>query len=106
MMMSVAEPVNSAPSWHDLPKVVKVEQGHVAELPCVASSYPLSTYTWSKDDVVITSAQARVERKGGNLLLKTALVRDSGRYTCTVTNSLGTKSIYINLVVTGEKYYS
>ncbi|KAK2144481.1 hypothetical protein LSH36_752g02042 [Paralvinella palmiformis] len=66
-----------------------------AELPCVASSYPLSTYTWSKDDVVITSAQARVERKGGNLLLKTALVRDSGRYTCTCISFAAPLSAYV-----------
>ncbi len=44
----------------------------------------------------------RVKQLGGTLIIREALVNDSGKYLCVVRNSVGTESVETVLTVTGK----
>lgn len=101
-LVTPADPVKSRPSMEVRVRVVETEIGREVELPCVASGFPLPAYSWRKDGVgVVLRTPARVSQKGGNLVLAAAGLGDSGTYTCTANNSLGTQTATVQLSVTG-----
>ena len=102
MCPMLADPVNSTPSQEVAMTRVTVHQGEPAELPCVASGFPLPTYSWSRDGDVISSTQERVVRAGGNLVFRQTMVSDSGTYTCVARNDIGQTSSSVTLSITGR----
>jgi hypothetical protein len=44
----------------------------------------------------------RVKQVGGTLIIREAMVEDSGKYLCMVNNSVGGESVETVLTVTGE----
>ena len=49
------------------------------------SSYPLPTYTWSKDGQALTFDSRRtLDRYTGNIVLNPVIQSDEGNYSCTV----------------------
>ena len=45
----------------------------------------------------------RVKQVGGTLIIREAMVEDSGKYLCMVNNSVGGESVETVLTVTGER---
>ncbi|XP_044249295.1 cell adhesion molecule Dscam1 isoform X4 [Drosophila takahashii] len=104
----ITEPVGSvAPkvdvkdriTWLDKP------QGQALNLLCPAQSYPMPAYRWYKFIEGTTRKQAvvlndRVKQVSGTLIIKDAVVEDSGKYLCVVNNSVGGESVETVLTVT------
>ncbi|XP_017132752.1 Down syndrome cell adhesion molecule-like protein Dscam2 isoform X39 [Drosophila elegans] len=104
----ITEPVGSvAPkvdvkdriTWLDKPR------GQALSLLCPAQSYPMPAYRWYKFIEGTTRKQAvvlndRVKQVSGTLIIKDAVVEDSGKYLCVVNNSVGGESVETVLTVT------
>ncbi|XP_032572885.1 Down syndrome cell adhesion molecule-like protein Dscam2 isoform X16 [Drosophila sechellia] len=104
----ITEPVGSvAPkvdvkdriTWLDKP------MGQALSLLCPAQSYPMPAYRWYKFIEGTTRKQAvvlndRVKQVSGTLIIKDAVVEDSGKYLCVVNNSVGGESVETVLTVT------
>ncbi|XP_070134562.1 cell adhesion molecule Dscam1 isoform X12 [Drosophila bipectinata] len=104
----ITEPVGSvAPkvdvkdriTWLDKP------EGQALNLLCPAQSYPMPAYRWYKFIEGTTRKQAvvlndRVKQVSGTLIIKDAVVDDSGKYLCVVNNSVGGESVETVLTVT------
>ncbi|XP_070066218.1 cell adhesion molecule Dscam1 isoform X15 [Drosophila virilis] len=104
----ITEPVGSvAPkvdvkdriTWLDKPT------GQALNLLCPAQSYPMPAYRWYKFIEGTTRKQAvvlndRVKQVSGTLIIKDAVVEDSGKYLCVVNNSVGGESVETVLTVT------
>nr|NP_001036485.1 down syndrome cell adhesion molecule 1, isoform BB [Drosophila melanogaster]ABI31036.1 down syndrome cell adhesion molecule 1, isoform BB [Drosophila melanogaster] len=104
----ITEPVGSvAPkvdvkdriTWLDKP------MGQALSLLCPAQSYPMPVYRWYKFIEGTTRKQAvvlndRVKQVSGTLIIKDAVVEDSGKYLCVVNNSVGGESVETVLTVT------
>nr|XP_036670185.1 Down syndrome cell adhesion molecule-like protein Dscam2 isoform X45 [Drosophila suzukii] len=104
----ITEPVGSvAPkvdvkdriTWLDKPR------GQALNLLCPAQSYPMPAYRWYKFIEGTTRKQAvvlndRVKQVSGTLIIKDAVVEDSGKYLCVVNNSVGGESVETVLTVT------
>ncbi|XP_070851155.1 cell adhesion molecule Dscam1 isoform X41 [Drosophila suzukii] len=104
----ITEPVGSvAPkvdvkdriNWLDKPR------GQALNLLCPAQSYPMPAYRWYKFIEGTTRKQAvvlndRVKQVSGTLIIKDAVVEDSGKYLCVVNNSVGGESVETVLTVT------
>ncbi|XP_058460396.1 cell adhesion molecule Dscam2 isoform X45 [Malaya genurostris] len=74
-------------------------------LLCPAQSYPVPIYRWYKYIEGTTRKQAvvlneRVKQVSGTLIIKDAVVDDSGKYLCVVNNSVGGESVETVLTVT------
>ncbi|XP_043867018.1 Down syndrome cell adhesion molecule-like protein Dscam2 isoform X48 [Drosophila mojavensis] len=104
----ITEPVGSVP-----PKISIGERRKDAEVPvhgdlsifCPAQSYPVPAYRWYKFIEGTTRKQAvvlndRVKQVSGTLIIKDAVVEDSGKYLCVVNNSVGGESVETVLTVT------
>ncbi|XP_013118509.2 cell adhesion molecule Dscam2 isoform X19 [Stomoxys calcitrans] len=86
-------------SWVDKPL------GADLSLLCPAQSYPMPFYRWYKFIEGTTRKQAvvlndRVKQVSGTLIIKDAVVEDSGKYLCVVNNSVGGESVETVLTVT------
>ncbi|KAL9920277.1 Down syndrome cell adhesion molecule 1 isoform 9-T9 [Glossina fuscipes fuscipes] len=86
-------------NWIDKP------QGRDFNLLCPAQSYPMPAYRWYKFIDGTTRKQAvilndRVKQVSGTLIIKDAVVEDSGKYLCVVNNSVGGESVETVLTVT------
>ncbi|KRF98097.1 uncharacterized protein Dwil_GK22019, isoform BH [Drosophila willistoni] len=104
----ITEPVGSV-----APKVNKKDEfshdsiglmGTIA-IQCPAQSYPVPFYRWYKFIEGTTRKQAvvlndRVKQVSGTLIIKDAVVEDSGKYLCVVNNSVGGESVETVLTVT------
>ncbi|XP_033248030.1 Down syndrome cell adhesion molecule-like protein Dscam2 isoform X25 [Drosophila miranda] len=104
----ITEPVGSvAPkvdvkdriTWLDKP------QSQALSLLCPAQSYPVPSNRWYKFIEGTTRKQAvvlndRVKQVSGTLIIKDAVVEDSGKYLCVVNNSVGGESVETVLTVT------
>ena len=101
--MMLLDSVNSAPDVKDSLTTVAVRRGTRAELPCVASAFPLPRYSWTKDETAVGADGGRFQQLDGNLVIDGATVADGGEYLCTAENSLGRKSIIVKLIVTGQQ---
>ncbi|XP_053683718.1 cell adhesion molecule Dscam2 [Sabethes cyaneus] len=74
-------------------------------LLCPAQSYPMPVFRWYKYIEGTTRKQAvvlneRVKQVSGTLIIKDAVVDDSGKYLCVVNNSVGGESVETVLTVT------
>nr|NP_001036501.1 down syndrome cell adhesion molecule 1, isoform AA [Drosophila melanogaster]ABI31052.1 down syndrome cell adhesion molecule 1, isoform AA [Drosophila melanogaster] len=74
-------------------------------LLCPAQSYPIPAFRWYKFIEGTTRKQAvvlndRVKQVSGTLIIKDAVVEDSGKYLCVVNNSVGGESVETVLTVT------
>ncbi|KAG4065278.1 hypothetical protein HA402_012720, partial [Bradysia odoriphaga] len=74
-------------------------------LLCPAQSYPVPVFRWYKFIEGTTRKQAvvlndRVKQVSGTLIIKDAVVEDSGKYLCVVNNSVGGESVETVLTVT------
>ncbi|KRJ98245.1 dscam, isoform N [Drosophila yakuba] len=72
---------------------------------CPAQSYPVPAFRWYKFIEGTTRKQAvvlndRVKQVSGTLIIKDAVVDDSGKYLCVVNNSVGGESVETVLTVT------
>ncbi|XP_031640132.1 Down syndrome cell adhesion molecule-like protein Dscam2 isoform X21 [Contarinia nasturtii] len=104
----ITEPVTSvAPkmtSGDDLKRMKVAGQEKVALL-CPAQSFPIGAFRWYKFIEGTTRKQAvvlndRVKQVSGTLIIKDAVIDDSGKYLCVVNNSVGGESVETVLTVT------
>ncbi|XP_039227510.1 Down syndrome cell adhesion molecule-like protein Dscam2 isoform X49 [Drosophila yakuba] len=104
----ITEPVGSvAPKVEIKDKVgIFLAKSNVSlALLCPAQSYPIPAFRWYKFIEGTTRKQAvvlndRVKQVSGTLIIKDAVVDDSGKYLCVVNNSVGGESVETVLTVT------
>nr|XP_017031911.1 Down syndrome cell adhesion molecule-like protein Dscam2 isoform X17 [Drosophila kikkawai] len=98
---SVAPRVNKKDGFsHD-----SIRRGQTIAIFCPAQAYPVPFYRWYKFIEGTTRKQAvvlndRVKQVSGTLIIKDAVVEDSGKYLCVVNNSVGGESVETVLTVT------
>ncbi|XP_043064020.1 Down syndrome cell adhesion molecule-like protein Dscam2 isoform X24 [Drosophila ficusphila] len=98
---SVAPRVNKKDGFsHD-----SIRRGRTIAIFCPAQAYPVPFYRWYKFIEGTTRKQAvvlsdRVKQVSGTLIIKDAVVEDSGKYLCVVNNSVGGESVETVLTVT------
>ncbi|XP_034653890.1 Down syndrome cell adhesion molecule-like protein Dscam2 isoform X6 [Drosophila subobscura] len=81
------------------------DAGSSQTLLCPAQAYPAPFFRWYKFIEGTTRKQAvvlndRVKQVSGTLIIKDAVVEDSGKYLCVVNNSVGGESVETVLTVT------
>ncbi|XP_059225639.1 cell adhesion molecule Dscam2 isoform X2 [Stomoxys calcitrans] len=104
----ITEPIGSVPpkvSIDDEIANARAYVNHSLSLKCPAQSYPIPYYRWYKFIEGTTRKQAvvlndRVKQVSGTLIIKDAVVEDSGKYLCVVNNSVGGESVETVLTVT------
>nr|NP_001246179.1 down syndrome cell adhesion molecule 1, isoform BU [Drosophila melanogaster]AFH07934.1 down syndrome cell adhesion molecule 1, isoform BU [Drosophila melanogaster] len=104
----ITEPIASVGprllSGNDI-KVLQFSASQASTLLCPAQSYPVPVFRWYKFIEGTTRKQAvvlndRVKQVSGTLIIKDAVVEDSGKYLCVVNNSVGGESVETVLTVT------
>ncbi|XP_037715238.1 Down syndrome cell adhesion molecule-like protein Dscam2 isoform X26 [Drosophila subpulchrella] len=104
----ITEPVGfKAPSFPSVASTFTIQtpQNSTLALTCEAQSYPVPIFRWYKFIEGTTRKQAvvlndRVKQVSGTLIIKDAVVEDSGKYLCVVNNSVGGESVETVLTVT------
>ncbi|XP_034653897.1 Down syndrome cell adhesion molecule-like protein Dscam2 isoform X12 [Drosophila subobscura] len=104
----ITEPVGSvAPkiSVGERLKDAGAQSNETFTLFCPAQAYPVPFFRWYKFIEGTTRKQAvvlndRVKQVSGTLIIKDAVVEDSGKYLCVVNNSVGGESVETVLTVT------
>ncbi|KRF98057.1 uncharacterized protein Dwil_GK22019, isoform T [Drosophila willistoni] len=103
----ITEPISSsAPKTPALvQKPLELQQARSISLLCPAQGYPAPSFRWYKFIEGTTRKQAvvlndRVKQVSGTLIIKDAVVEDSGKYLCVVNNSVGGESVETVLTVT------
>uniref|UniRef100_A0A6P4ESS1 Down syndrome cell adhesion molecule-like protein Dscam2 isoform X17 n=1 Tax=Drosophila rhopaloa TaxID=1041015 RepID=A0A6P4ESS1_DRORH len=104
----ITEPVGfKAPSFPSVASTFTIQtpQNTDLALTCEAQSYPVPIFRWYKFIEGTTRKQAvvlndRVKQVSGTLIIKDAVVEDSGKYLCVVNNSVGGESVETVLTVT------
>lgn len=94
---------NVKPRITDSRRHIRVGQGQVVEIPCASEGYPVPTYKWYKKDLgrlTPVHIGQRVMQLDGTLVIQDTVVHDSGRYICTVNNTVGVESAETDLLVT------
>nr|XP_017031947.1 Down syndrome cell adhesion molecule-like protein Dscam2 isoform X50 [Drosophila kikkawai] len=103
----ITEPISSSPPKINAltykPNVVDFTA--TTALLCPAQGYPSPSFRWYKFIEGTTRKQAvvlndRVKQVSGTLIIKDAVVEDSGKYLCVVNNSVGGESVETVLTVT------
>ncbi|XP_052841679.1 cell adhesion molecule Dscam2 isoform X10 [Drosophila gunungcola] len=85
--------------------LIRVPKMGSVTLMCPAQAYPVPFFRWYKFIEGTTRKQAvvlndRVKQVSGTLIIKDAVVEDSGKYLCVVNNSVGGESVETVLTVT------
>uniref|UniRef100_A0AAG5D0N3 Down syndrome cell adhesion molecule-like protein Dscam2 n=1 Tax=Anopheles atroparvus TaxID=41427 RepID=A0AAG5D0N3_ANOAO len=103
----ITEPIGSkAPSFgSNIMTYLDVNVSSSVALLCQAQAYPVPIFKWykylegtqQKKAVVLDE---RVKQVSGTLIIKDAVVDDSGKYLCVVNNSVGGESVETVLTVT------
>ncbi|XP_017961144.1 Down syndrome cell adhesion molecule-like protein Dscam2 isoform X26 [Drosophila navojoa] len=104
----ITEPVGSvAPRVNKQDGLTRdsIRVGRTVAIFCPAQAYPVPWYRWYKFIEGTTRKQAvvlndRVKQVSGTLIIKDAVVEDSGKYLCVVNNSVGGESVETVLTVT------
>nr|XP_036670164.1 Down syndrome cell adhesion molecule-like protein Dscam2 isoform X24 [Drosophila suzukii] len=104
----ITEPVGSVAPKVDIKDEInyaRVALDHSLAIVCPAQSYPVPVFRWYKFIEGTTRKQAvvlndRVKQVSGTLIIKDAVVEDSGKYLCVVNNSVGGESVETVLTVT------
>ena len=89
---------------------VTVAVGNSFTLSCTSRGSPPDTFTWMKDcnvidpqpNVVTLVHDTTFANFQTNYTISNVTTSDSGTYTCTVTNPIGSDDKTISVVVTGE----
>lgn len=76
--------VDAAPVITRQPNALTVTEGALAVLSIVVTGSPTPTFQWSKNGVAVSGATANT------FVITASKASDTGSYTCTVTNALGT----------------
>ncbi|XP_030381731.1 Down syndrome cell adhesion molecule-like protein Dscam2 isoform X2 [Scaptodrosophila lebanonensis] len=104
----ITEPIGSVPPKVSIEVEVAGARGYLGKsisLKCPAQSFPVPSYRWYKFIEGTTRKQAvvlndRVKQVSGTLIIRDAVVEDSGKYLCVVNNSVGGESVETVLTVT------
>ncbi|XP_036333495.1 Down syndrome cell adhesion molecule-like protein Dscam2 isoform X3 [Rhagoletis pomonella] len=105
----ITEPLGSvAPKILDINDkflLMQVKLGHSFSMQCPCQAFPVPIVRWYKFIEGTTRKQAvilneRVKQVSGTLIIKDAVVEDSGKYLCVVNNSVGGESVETVLTVT------
>ncbi|EAT37388.1 AAEL010606-PA [Aedes aegypti] len=103
----ITEPISSTPPKTPslMQKPVEVNPSTDTALLCLAQGFPAPNFRWYKYIEGTTRKQAvvlneRVKQVSGTLIIKDAVVDDSGKYLCVVNNSVGGESVETVLTVT------
>ncbi|XP_039227507.1 Down syndrome cell adhesion molecule-like protein Dscam2 isoform X44 [Drosophila yakuba] len=104
----ITEPVGSVAPKVDMQDKFGVnirQSNNSLNLLCKAQGYPMPAFRWYKFIEGTTRKQAvvlndRVKQVSGTLIIKDAVVDDSGKYLCVVNNSVGGESVETVLTVT------
>ncbi|XP_017132756.1 Down syndrome cell adhesion molecule-like protein Dscam2 isoform X43 [Drosophila elegans] len=104
----ITEPVGSVAPKVDMQDKFGVNirvSRNTLNLLCKAQGYPMPAFRWYKFIEGTTRKQAvvlndRVKQVSGTLIIKDAVVEDSGKYLCVVNNSVGGESVETVLTVT------
>ncbi|XP_069489459.1 leucine-rich repeats and immunoglobulin-like domains protein 2 [Ambystoma mexicanum] len=78
-----------------------VSRGETAVLQCIAGGSPPPRLNWTKDDGPLTVTERHFFAAGNQLLIIVdAGLEDAGKYTCIMSNTLGTERghIYLNVI--------
>ena len=89
---------------------VTVNVGEPLTLNCTSENSPPDTFTWRKDNDPVMESTDTVERVynsnsavfTANYFIAAVNASDSGIYTCTITNPIGSDSASITVVVIGK----
>ena len=93
------------------PSTMTINVGDPLMLSCTSQGSPPDTFTWRKDNdptVPLSTSVTAVDHTStsavfrANYSIDSITTRDSGTYTCTVTNPIGSNSATITVVVTGK----
>uniref|UniRef100_A0A8C5LR35 Leucine rich repeats and immunoglobulin like domains 2 n=1 Tax=Leptobrachium leishanense TaxID=445787 RepID=A0A8C5LR35_9ANUR len=77
-----------------------VKRGETAVLQCIAGGSPAPRLNWTKDDGPLQVTERHFFVAGNQLLIIVdAGPEDAGKYTCSMSNTLGTERGHINLYV-------
>nr|XP_044249305.1 Down syndrome cell adhesion molecule-like protein Dscam2 isoform X14 [Drosophila takahashii] len=98
---SVSPKINTGEDF----KHLKGKSSQALSILCPAQGYPQPFFRWYKFIEGTTRKQAvvlndRVKQVSGTLIIKDAVVEDSGKYLCVVNNSVGGESVETVLTVT------
>nr|XP_036670184.1 Down syndrome cell adhesion molecule-like protein Dscam2 isoform X44 [Drosophila suzukii] len=104
----ITEPVGSVGpkvDMHDKMDFTIRSSNKSLNLFCKAQGFPMPAFRWYKFIEGTTRKQAvvlndRVKQVSGTLIIKDAVVEDSGKYLCVVNNSVGGESVETVLTVT------
>ncbi|XP_043064021.1 Down syndrome cell adhesion molecule-like protein Dscam2 isoform X25 [Drosophila ficusphila] len=105
----ITEPIGSVPpkinNINDKFQLVQVQLESDFSMQCPGQAYPVPVVRWYKFIEGTTRKQAvvlsdRVKQVSGTLIIKDAVVEDSGKYLCVVNNSVGGESVETVLTVT------
>ncbi|XP_034653891.1 Down syndrome cell adhesion molecule-like protein Dscam2 isoform X7 [Drosophila subobscura] len=104
----ITEPVGSVAPKISVENRLKNAEARLADtftLFCPGQAYPVPFFRWYKFIEGTTRKQAvvlndRVKQVSGTLIIKDAVVEDSGKYLCVVNNSVGGESVETVLTVT------
>ena len=95
----------------DTPSIVTVNLVSYPTLSCTSQGSPPDTFTWRKDNdptVLQSTSITAVDHTNtsamfrANYSIDSVTASDSGTYTCTVTNPIGSDSATITAVVIGK----
>jgi len=89
--------------------VVEANIGHLVQISCTSRGSPPDTFTWMKDGVPITESATNTITTithdntsavfRSDLTINRFLAINSGTYTCTVTNPIGSDSKNITVTI-------
>ncbi|XP_055593982.1 cell adhesion molecule Dscam2 isoform X31 [Uranotaenia lowii] len=104
----ITEPIGSkSPSFSNdaVTVAVRTHRNSSTALTCQAQAFPVPIFRWYKYIEGTTRKQAvvlddRVKQVSGTLIIKDAVVDDSGKFLCVVNNSVGGESVETVLTVT------
>nr|NP_001246171.1 down syndrome cell adhesion molecule 1, isoform BL [Drosophila melanogaster]AFH07926.1 down syndrome cell adhesion molecule 1, isoform BL [Drosophila melanogaster] len=104
----ITEPISGAAPRVALIQKTNIEYvrlGEIVSIMCPAQGFPVPAFRWYKFIEGTTRKQAvvlndRVKQVSGTLIIKDAVVEDSGKYLCVVNNSVGGESVETVLTVT------
>ncbi|XP_033154243.1 Down syndrome cell adhesion molecule-like protein Dscam2 isoform X45 [Drosophila simulans] len=105
----ITEPIGSVPpkinNINDKFQLMQVKLESSFAMQCPGQAYPVPVVRWYKFIEGTTRKQAvvlndRVKQVSGTLIIKDAVVEDSGKYLCVVNNSVGGESVETVLTVT------
>ena len=103
--VNVATPVIDTPS----PSNITIGVGSIVTLSCISHDSPPDVFTWRKDDgpVVESTSITAVTHTSTSAVFNASYsidnitTSDSGMYTCTVTNPIGSDSANFSITVVG-----